>query len=313
VLSADARFESTDGLWRLSASTNEQSDDPAFVVAVSPVRQGTALRLRPWQNAALRAWQAAGRRGIVTAVTGAGKTWVGVGAIAEYLNATTARVAVLVPTIELQAQWVRTLRGVFTVPVGAVGDGFLDLFSDSVILVYVARSAADTLSRTVRQNARRYAILLVADECHRYGSGTYAGALDAPFSATLGLSATPERDGDDGMANYVLPRLGDVVYESDHVSDVVCEARVFRSARRIRLLTLEVPLDRHDVHGDGRAGMERAVRKSLLVPSSTQHVNGGLVCTERFETTTCGPAQRTRCSQRFARSSSRSLMTFPVW
>jgi RNA polymerase primary sigma factor len=220
VLSADARFECSDGLWRLSASTPEHPDDDAFAVAVSAVQHGTSLVLRPWQNAALNAWIAAGRRGIVQAVTGSGKTWVGVGAIAEHLSVATARVVVLVPTIELQTQWIRTLRGVFSVPVGAVGDGHLDRFSDNVILVYVARSAADTLSLTVRRSAQRYAVLLVADECHRYGSTTYAGALDAPFSATLGLSATPERDGDHGMATYVLPRLGDVVYEYDHEQGV---------------------------------------------------------------------------------------------
>jgi RNA polymerase primary sigma factor len=59
-------------------------------------------------------------------------------------------------------------------------------------------------------------VLLVADECHRYGSETYSRALDAPFSATLGLSATPERAHDDGMAQFVVPRLGPVVFTYDH-------------------------------------------------------------------------------------------------
>ena len=55
-------------------------------------------------------------------------------------------------------------------------------------------------------------------------------ALDAPFAATLGLSATPERDGDDGMAAHVLPRLGPIVYEYDHdqgiSEDVIADFRV---------------------------------------------------------------------------------------
>ncbi len=38
-------------------------------------------------------------------------------------------------------------------------------------------------------------------------------ALDAPYAATLGLSATPERNHDDGIERYVVPALGPVIYE----------------------------------------------------------------------------------------------------
>jgi superfamily II DNA or RNA helicase len=217
VLGADRRFQKIDGLWSL---TNPAATGTKFEVPIAALRHGALPPLRRWQQAALAAWNAAGRRGIVQAVTGSGKTWVAVGAIAEHLRTASARVAVLVPTIELQRQWMRTLEDVFAVPIGAVGDGEYDRFSDKVVVVYVARSAADSLPIAVRRFESRHEVLLVADECHRYGSETYAHALNAPFSATLGLSATPERDGDEGMLIHVLPRLGGVVFEYDHEQGV---------------------------------------------------------------------------------------------
>jgi RNA polymerase primary sigma factor len=231
VLSRDHRFICSNGQWHLSPHAAEHHAAAETVgMPVSPLRAGVSLKLRRWQLDALSAWSASDRRGIVQAVTGSGKTRVGLAAIAEHLRNASARVAVLVPTIELQSQWIAELRAVFGVPIGAVGDAQLDQFSENVILVFVARSAADLLPLAVRQVAPSHHVLLVADECHRYGSAIFAQALNAPFAATLGLSATPERDGDNGMAAHVLPRLGPVVYEYDHhqaiSEDVIADFRV---------------------------------------------------------------------------------------
>jgi RNA polymerase primary sigma factor len=54
-------------------------------------------------------------------------------------------------------------------------------------------------------------VLLVADECHRYGAKTFTPALQAEYAATLGLSATPERS-DLRHEEFVAPALGDIVY-----------------------------------------------------------------------------------------------------
>ena len=150
ILSRDRRFVCSDGQWHLSPSTGGSHNGCETVgMPVSPLRSGVSLSLRPWQEDALSAWRESGRRGIVQAVTGSGKTRVGLAAIAEHLRNASARVAVLVPTIELQSQWIAELRAVFRVPIGAVGDAQLDRFSENAILVYVARSAADLLPPAV--------------------------------------------------------------------------------------------------------------------------------------------------------------------
>lgn len=56
--------------------------------------------LYEWQRQALRAWSAQQYRGVIEAVTGAGKTRVGIAAIAQALRLG-MKVTVLVPTSEL--------------------------------------------------------------------------------------------------------------------------------------------------------------------------------------------------------------------
>jgi hypothetical protein len=69
-------------------------------------------KLRPWQAAALAAWNAQKRKGLVEAVTGTGKTRLAVAAIAEELQLG-GKVAVIVPTVELQRQWFEELEAHF--------------------------------------------------------------------------------------------------------------------------------------------------------------------------------------------------------
>jgi Type III restriction enzyme, res subunit len=64
--------------------------------------------LRAWQREALEAWFDADGRGIVEAVTGTGKTHVGLEA-ACWMAARGGRTTILVPSIELQRQWVDRL------------------------------------------------------------------------------------------------------------------------------------------------------------------------------------------------------------
>jgi superfamily II DNA or RNA helicase len=59
--------------------------------------------------------------------------------------------------------------------------------------------------------------MLIVDECHRAGSTQNALALQGAHVATLGLSATPEREYDEGFEIFVRPALGPVIYEYNYV------------------------------------------------------------------------------------------------
>src|SRR5262245_31177003 len=73
-----------------------------------PGRHTASVRLYAWQAEALDAWERRGRRGVVEAVTGTGKTMVGVAAVLEQLRGR-GQALVLVPTRELQGQWTDVL------------------------------------------------------------------------------------------------------------------------------------------------------------------------------------------------------------
>ena len=163
-------------------------------------------KLRPWQAAALAAWNAQKRKGLVEAVTGTGKTRLAVAAIAEELQLG-GKVAVIVPTVELQRQWFEELEAHFRdIQIGLLGNGNQDLLTSCDVLVAIVHSAS------------RYDLglqddelgLLVADECHRYGAETFSLALEDGFRSRLGLTATRERP--DGAHRELDLYFGSVVY-----------------------------------------------------------------------------------------------------
>ncbi|GAA5154189.1 hypothetical protein GCM10023340_37280 [Nocardioides marinquilinus] len=168
----------------------------------------TGFPLRPWQLDALEKWEEAGRVGVVQAVTGTGKTMVGIEAAHAEL-ARGGKVLVVVPTRALVRQWDRSLVEYFgAARVGRRGDGHRDTLCVKDIVVTTVHSAPfvplDGSSG-----------LLIADECHRYGSESWSEHLNTQFEARLGLSATYARgdDGDARLAKYFGP---EPVFEIDY-------------------------------------------------------------------------------------------------
>ena len=213
---------------------------PAAGIAADDSATGHALvarcvapPLRAWQEEALAAWRAAGSVGVVEAVTGSGKTAVGVAA-AAHMIASGGRVLILVPGLDLLQQWFAILhRQLPNALVGRLGDGFNDTLARHDLVVSTVHSArgADLLPDG-RQG------LLVADEVHRYGADCFAEALDPRFRERLGLTATYERD-DDGLAQNLEPYFrptagshpdGEVVFRCDYArglaDDILAPFRV---------------------------------------------------------------------------------------
>lgn len=172
--------------------------------------------LYAWQAAALAEWGANGGRGIVQAVTGSGKTRVGIAAVRRSLKEG-GRAVVLVPGIELMRQWRDALAVGLGIPasrIGQLGGGHRDSLVSCDVLVSVVKSASAHLPDQIAKSI--LPVLLVADEAHRYGADTFSPAIAASYTWTLGLSATPERGGDDAMHALVFPAIGPVVFEYDH-------------------------------------------------------------------------------------------------
>jgi len=74
----------------------------------------------------------------------------------------------------------------------------------------------NTGRKLVQAIASHDSTFLIVDECHHAGSPENAKALRGKFVATLGLSATPQREYDTGFEEYVVPVLGPIIFEYDY-------------------------------------------------------------------------------------------------
>ena len=136
---------------------------------------------RPHQAAAFEAWRKAGYRGVAALPTGSGKTILAVMAMARLRRST----LVLVPTIDLLAQWAAVLERFFRRPIGLWGGG--DSTTEEITV-----STYNSAVLKMEFSGNRFAFL-VADECHHLPGPVNRLAAEwaiAPYR--LGLSATPE-------------------------------------------------------------------------------------------------------------------------
>lgn len=164
----------------------------------TPARPPTGQPLRPWQESALRAYQAAGAQDfLVTATPGSGKTALALAVARELLAAgEAARLIVVCPTDHLRSQWARAAQvvGLALDPalpnsVGPVGPDVL-----GYVATY-AQVAQKPLLHRRRTEARR--TLVVLDEIHHAGDslswGEAVREAFEPARRRLALTGTPFR------------------------------------------------------------------------------------------------------------------------
>lgn len=173
--------------------------------------RAVSLKPRRWQKEALNLWLA-DHRGVVSVVTGGGKTTFAMLCIMEYLGQKPfGKIVIIVPTTALLDQWYVALLdevGIESQDI-ALFSGEEKAFALQPINLFVINTARELAPELLREND----CMLVVDECHRAGSPQNALALRGAYSAQLGLSATPVREYDDGFQLYIEPALGPVIYE----------------------------------------------------------------------------------------------------
>jgi len=173
---------------------------------------------RKWQLIALEKWKE-NYRGIISVVTGGGKTVFAFLSIMEFNKSFPD------PTITLLDQWFISLQEEFGVSKKDIsffsGESKAKIFNKiNIVIINTARKILPPI-----QNKDDY--FLIVDECHRAGSPLNGAAIQGNYSATLGLSATPERDYDDGFQKFMTPNLGNIIYcynYKDALQDkVICQ------------------------------------------------------------------------------------------
>lgn len=209
LLAAPDRYRSTDrdrSTWALQPERLE-------VVPRARVFTDRTPKPRDWQAAALTDWAKADHRGIVQAITGAGKTLVGIIAIRD-AAADGMQSLVLVPTTPLLGQWEQSLLDHLPgirVAIEGGGAGRSLFRDDADVIVSTIQTAAGSLPSD--DAAER--TLLVADEAHHYAAKTFRPVVRAPFGRRLGLTATLQRS-DGADLSFLTPTLGRIVFELDY-------------------------------------------------------------------------------------------------
>jgi RNA polymerase primary sigma factor len=173
-----------------------------------------------WQLDALVSWLRCGRRGVVEAVTGSGKTDVAIAAASDALRRGRF-VLVVVPSRVLMEQWHGRLSSALPgARIGRLGDSGKDMPAGCDVLVATRHSAA--AHKPVPPEGGKG--LLIADECHGLGGGTLRRAMLPQYEERLGLTATLERS-DDGVAKLLLPYFGGICHRygfEQAIADGVC-------------------------------------------------------------------------------------------
>ena len=170
------------------------------------------MKLRQWQEKAFPLWWAK-KRGIVKVVTGGGKTVFAIHCLTKYLEEQKDNsIFIIVPSIALLDQWYEGLQK-------TVGDKDISLNGGGEHLENISKITISTIDsvKNIIHKFNAPNTLLIVDECHKIGTEKRGEILTGNWHATLGLSATPERDYDDNFYIIIKKILGDIIFDYDYI------------------------------------------------------------------------------------------------
>jgi len=200
------------------------------------------LELWRWQKECKNLWWDNNSEGIVKVITGAGKTIFALSLISQLKDMGIyddygLKIVVIVPSTTLLEQWKNEFIEKLNLSEKEIGVYYgkeKDELVEKKVMIYVVNSARRNLSKHLKKakNKTKFDTFLIADECHRYGSVQNSKIFNNNFTYKLGLSATPERQGDYGFENILIPNLGKVIfrygYESALEDGVISPYQLFR-------------------------------------------------------------------------------------
>ena len=170
------------------------------------------MKLREWQENAFPLWWAK-KRGIIKVVTGGGKTVFAIHCLKKYLEEEPDKsILIVVPSIALLDQWYEGISLNFKSKDIALNGGGEQITDLSKVCITTIDSLKNIISKVDQDNT-----LLIVDECHKIGTEKRGEMLTGNWHATLGLSATPERDYDDNFYIIIKKILGNIIFDYDYI------------------------------------------------------------------------------------------------
>jgi superfamily II DNA or RNA helicase len=173
--------------------------------------------LRSYQKMAVEYWSKNDHKGIIVLPTAAGKTHIGIDAIAKLSVST----IIIAPTIELIQQWREKLISVFKVEIGQIGGGEKEV-RDITVCTY------DSAYLMAEELGNRFQFLLI-DEVHHLASERFieiARMFASPYR--MGLTATYERT--DMLHEKLQDVMGEKIFELgyEEISEFISNYEIIR-------------------------------------------------------------------------------------
>ena len=177
-------------------------DESNLITRRNAVDVELKIALRDYQEEAIEAWIEHDGRGVIALPTGAGKTYIGIAAIARLKLPT----LVVVYTKEQLHQWLEKLLKTTTLNRSLIGL----YYSEEKRIAPITITTYQTAYRHVEVLSDKFSLLIV-DEVHHLPADKFriiALKLLAPYR--MGLSATPYRE--DGRHEELFRLMGGIVY-----------------------------------------------------------------------------------------------------
>lgn len=193
--------------------------------------------LRKWQQDAFTEWIKNSAQGIVEVATAGGKTRFAIECIKhiEKNFDNNLKVVIITPTTALADQWAITLTddlGIQQTEINIWPESRDSTIRYQIMIINTARKELPKIIAKYPNN------FVIADECHRYASEENSKAFEKSFTRSLGLTATADREFDDGLNQILKPALGEIIYEYN-----ILDASRDQIVAPFELINVEVPLD----------------------------------------------------------------------
>jgi superfamily II DNA or RNA helicase len=227
--------------WQKDLDKVGLSSSSAILPAVPESLYGQPFKLKDHQRQALENWKNNNFRGVFELATGAGKTITSIyGAVKVFESRKKLLTVISVPYQALADQWEENLKLFNIKPVvcyGGEGSWYPTLMEQIIlfqtgVLKFLAVVVVDaTLSSKTRKFFDTIAsvgsrfpdhFLFIGDECHHHGATSIALALPEDAGLRMGLSATPDRTGDEEGNEKIYNYYGDVIHKYT-LADALCD------------------------------------------------------------------------------------------
>lgn len=194
-------------------------------VAMSSEDSTAPIKLRDYQEAAIKAWVDNSYHGFYVMATGTGKTWTAIYSAKELVSKYPALIVICAPYKHLVRQWAgdveKTFPNAIMIMVSSENHGWEQQLTQAIVrqrlkkdtqIIVISTITSFNLDRFTRTIGKsKQDKLLIVDEAHRFTKRPES--LQGSYKYMLGLSATPFSGKDTAKGNELMAFFGGQVFD----------------------------------------------------------------------------------------------------